>query len=111
MVITTMLHIFSMFPRFLLYLVGSPRIITRDAIAYRRAKRKVFHVFMQVLLLMAKAIDIHKPKSSFNCIGDTARIQLCRKQQLIAEVTEMFHVSSSPSKQSEKFLQSLLDLL
>ncbi|KAK8559919.1 hypothetical protein V6N13_016651 [Hibiscus sabdariffa] len=47
-----------------------------------------------VLLLMAKAMDINRPESSFNCIGDSSRVQLHRKQQLIAEITEMIHVAS-----------------
>ncbi|XWS12323.1 hypothetical protein CRYUN_Cryun37aG0079900 [Craigia yunnanensis] len=47
-----------------------------------------------VLLLMATAMDIHRPESPFNCIGDTLRTELRRRQQLIAEITEMIHVAS-----------------
>ncbi|KAK6268449.1 hypothetical protein QUC31_012609 [Theobroma cacao] len=47
-----------------------------------------------VLLLMATAVDIHRPESPFCCIGDTWTIELRRRQQLIAEITEMIHVAS-----------------
>ncbi|XVE88434.1 hypothetical protein DITRI_Ditri19aG0069500 [Diplodiscus trichospermus] len=47
-----------------------------------------------VLLLMATAMDIDRPESPFNRIGDTLKIELRRRQQLIAEITEMIHVAS-----------------
>ncbi|XP_022724067.1 solanesyl diphosphate synthase 3, chloroplastic/mitochondrial-like isoform X2 [Durio zibethinus] len=48
-----------------------------------------------VLLLMATAMDIHRSESPLNCIGNTLRIiELRRRQQLIAEITEMIHVAS-----------------
>ncbi|XWS18675.1 hypothetical protein CRYUN_Cryun32bG0065100 [Craigia yunnanensis] len=47
-----------------------------------------------VLLLMSTAMGIHRPESPFNCIGDTLRIELRRRQQLVAEITEMIHVAS-----------------
>ncbi|XVF40082.1 hypothetical protein PTKIN_Ptkin01aG0083400 [Pterospermum kingtungense] len=47
-----------------------------------------------VLLLMATAMDIHRPESPFNCIGDALRNELRRRQRLIAEITEMIHVTS-----------------
>ncbi|XVF27277.1 hypothetical protein REPUB_Repub14bG0092900 [Reevesia pubescens] len=47
-----------------------------------------------VLLLMARAMGIDGPESPFYCSGDALTIELRRRQQLIAEITEMIHVAS-----------------
>ncbi|OMO65752.1 Polyprenyl synthetase [Corchorus olitorius] len=47
-----------------------------------------------VLLLMARAMDIHGTETPFYCTKDSITTELHRRQQLIAEVTEMIHVAS-----------------
>lgn len=47
---------------------------------------------MQVLLLMATALDVHIPELSPPGFGDTLTIDLRTRQQRIAEITEMIHV-------------------
>nr|KJB07794.1 hypothetical protein B456_001G118100 [Gossypium raimondii] len=49
---------------------------------------------MQVLLLMATALDVHIPELSPPGIGDTLPTDLRTRQQRIAEITEMIHVAS-----------------
>lgn len=49
---------------------------------------------MQVLLLMATALDVSIPEPSPSAAGDSLTRELRTRQQCIAEITEMIHVSS-----------------
>lgn len=48
---------------------------------------------MQVLLLMATALNVHIPGLTPPGVGDTLPTDLRTCQQRIAEITEMIHVS------------------
>lgn len=48
---------------------------------------------MQVILLMATALNVCTPELSPNVLGNTLILDLRRRQQCIAEITEMIHVS------------------
>lgn len=49
---------------------------------------------MQVLLLMATALNVHIPQPRPDNVGETLTGELRTRQQRIAEITEMIHVSS-----------------
>jgi hypothetical protein len=51
-------------------------------------------VFMQVLLLMATALNVSIPQPFPSEPGDALSKELRARQQCIAEITEMIHVSS-----------------
>lgn len=48
---------------------------------------------MQVILLMATALNVCTPELSPNVLGNTLILDLRIRQQCIAEITEMIHVS------------------
>ena len=50
---------------------------------------------MQVLLLMSTALNVQIPEPPAAGVGDTLATDLRTRQQSIAEITEMIHVSSS----------------
>lgn len=52
------------------------------------------HFYVQVLLLMATALNLPIPKSLPHSVGDNLTMDLRTRQQCVAEITEMIHVSS-----------------
>lgn len=48
---------------------------------------------VQVLLLMATALNVHIHEPTSNGVGDTLGAELRTRQQCIAEITEMIHVN------------------
>lgn len=62
---------------------------------------------MQVLLLMATALNVHIPEPAGGGVGDIVTTELRTRQQSIAEITEMIHVISS----SFNFLYHVLHAL
>ncbi len=49
---------------------------------------------MQVLLLMATALNMPIPKPLPHLVGENLTMDLRTRQQCVAEITEMIHVSS-----------------
>ncbi|XVF87110.1 hypothetical protein PTKIN_Ptkin18bG0093500 [Pterospermum kingtungense] len=47
-----------------------------------------------VLLLMARALNVHRPEPPAEGVGDASTTDLHARQQSIAEITEMVHVAS-----------------
>lgn len=51
------------------------------------------YAFLQILLLMATALNISVPGSAHHGVIDSLAAELRTRQQCIAEITEMIHVS------------------
>lgn len=52
------------------------------------------HFYVQVLLLMATALNVPIPKPLPHLVEDNLTMDLRTRQQCVAEITEMIHVSS-----------------
>lgn len=50
---------------------------------------------MQIILLMATALNVQIPNPSSNELEGTLTTELRSRQRCIAEITEMIHVSAS----------------